>query len=1325
MAKLIMAGEFATAGEKAAAEVLKGLPHDWIIISNKVLPQSGGYTSYEMDFVIIADHWVFMLDEKSWRGEIRGNDQYWYRNGAGAEPSPLAKADRVAKVLAGWLRNAVREMGDERFVRGGVLLSLSERLPLLTNEPRAQTGVFLLKEVCKRLVRLDQDAGTLRVQDNRQQLADALLGLSAIPTMPKNIGEYTIKELLFTRPGTRAYSATLDWGTPKPFTLMAYDLGTQAADQQAAAEFYQREYVALEQLAGTGVAPQVKPPFPWSDSNTVIPIEPLPGKSLAELASPAAQDDLAEELRIVAAAFTALDTVHKAGVIHRALGPDTVYVQKGPEKSDKIKVGFNNFYAARASEQSIAVTLNELAIEDPYAAPELALGYEFATKASDTYSLALIFLERLAGQSIADLREPGVDGALGPITVPPFTARWTALSDRDANDLKYVFEGIINAPSAEKRWSAKEASELLSGLSKNLRAEQTSAEPVVLDGRYQVRAVLGKGSFAITYLARDLKAGEPDQEQSLDLVAVKQFRHATALEQIQQEWKTLKQLKSDRFPSIYGFDPDHEAQVILEYIPGETLEQLKPRLPWDLERWRAFTFDLLDALKYLEERNLLHRDIKPANIILRSDNGRPVLIDCGLSQRGNVAGRPAGSPRYMPPEAANAEQPPSSTDRYALAVVLYLALTSKYPDQTSDGDALAILQSMGRTSEDLAVIQRILTVLRAAMSREPALRPTSALAFERTLIEGMRTASVVGEESTPDLAELVNPWVDSIRSLYRNSANGNANNRGLDTDFVRQTYVPTALDTVLLPNIFANRPKAVFLSGNPGDGKTAFLGQVRQHLESQGAACRVDDPSGWEFILDGHTYRCCYDASEASGSASADEQLAAKLIGLEGAAAPETALTVLVAINDGRLADFFDRERQRFTWLATRIRVIQRSPQKTEEQVWLVDLKHRAFVRDRKPGVHEPSVALQVLNSLISADHWAVCDGCAARTVCPIMANATALRKPATAQRLEHLLLLTHLRRQRHITMRDLRSTFAYLLTSDTSCADIHEQRKTNSVARSLDYWRATFHTSVGQDDLTYDLAQLDPARETRPNLDRFLYYHRQSEDMDQRRALFAEGTDLAPQMYASEREWIADVKRRLYFEGADGALAPLGVAETSNLLAYRYAGAFLEALYSLTNDPSKAIALKRRIARGILRSDGINVEPGKNHLGLMVSASEAEGIIILKEFDLSEFKVEVEAPTTGDMVEDIPEVLKFKSLNGAAGPALKLSLDHFELLMRLADGLQPDAPELRPLLEDLIPFKNALLLEGTTDLTVIEDNGHVHHITQKNGKIVLEAAQA
>src|SRR5207247_3089451 len=132
------------------------------------------------------------------------------------------------------------------------------------------------------------------------------------------------------------------------------------------------------------------------------------------------------------------------------------------------------------------------------------------------------------------------------------------------------------------------------------------------------------------------------------------------------------------------------------------------------------------------------------------------------------------------------------------------------------------------------------------------------------------------------LVRQINPWVDQVRGLYRDSASGNADNRGLDSEFARATYVPTALDEQLLPAILRDRPPAVFLSGNPGDGKTAFLERVRGELAARQGVERQSDASGWEWSLDGHVFRSCYDASESRGALTADAQLNERLAGLEG-----------------------------------------------------------------------------------------------------------------------------------------------------------------------------------------------------------------------------------------------------------------------------------------------------------------------------------------------------------------------------------------------------------------------------------------------------------
>src|SRR5215469_14337585 len=130
MAELLSAtGSFITEGERRAAEVLKQLPDSWLVICNKTLPTPGGH-SHEMDFVVVGKRWIFLLDEKSWRGKNRGNEEQWIRMDGSSERSPLAKVDYVAKVLAGnigWKVPALKSGG--HFVQGGVLLSATDQLP--------------------------------------------------------------------------------------------------------------------------------------------------------------------------------------------------------------------------------------------------------------------------------------------------------------------------------------------------------------------------------------------------------------------------------------------------------------------------------------------------------------------------------------------------------------------------------------------------------------------------------------------------------------------------------------------------------------------------------------------------------------------------------------------------------------------------------------------------------------------------------------------------------------------------------------------------------------------------------------------------------------------------------------------------------------------------------------------------------------------------------------------------------------------------------------------------------------------------------------------
>ncbi len=1291
MAHMTYAGAFATESEKRAAAILAKLPDDWMVICNKMLATHG--RTAEIDFIIIGHCLVFLLDEKSWVDAITGTDQYWNFPNGNSVKSPINKVDYVARPLAGHLRAKVPSLPTGHFVHAGVLLTAAQQLPRLS-DPRLNDHVFLGANVNDRLITLDQQPRRVLGAQNRTAIHTCLYDLGNRPATPSRIHEYAIIDSSDGPAGSKVFQATLK-GEPR--TLMVYDL-TKSDDRAAGLAFYDREFQALHDLRATQVVAECHDPCMWSEDFRILPIIPPPGTTLAAIPMPETSVDLHDELLRAQACFESLHIIHGKNVIHRAITPSAIVIQ-GNGKGQKAI--FTHFYAARIEEQSIAPHLDLLALTDPYAHPSLAFSYGQATRATDQYSLALLFLERISRRSVTDLRRDTQ-------ALPNLYTRWSSAPQHVIEELTELFASLLNG-DLEKPRDAQTVGGIFGDLAARLKSNDQPLEQI-LDQRYKVQRLLGKGATAQTYLVTDVHF--PD----LGLWAVKQFQHAAdVLVHAQAEFNALKHIINTKYlPKIFDIaPPDKQAHVKMEYIPGQTLEELQSEFPWPLDRWWKLADHLLNALCELEEHHLLHRDVKPANIIFDTTKDRFVLIDFGFSLGVRQAAPPAGTPLYWPPEAQTSATPPPSCDRYALAIVLFRALTGVLPFVGSDKRQL----ETPFLTDPRA--QRLAKVLLDALSPDPAARPQTAELLRDQLSAAIRT-SEVPSATTAQLHPQINPWVDCVRGLIRTSISGNSDNRGLDSEFLRNTYVPTALDTRLLPAILHHRPNVVFLSGNPGDGKTAFLEQVRRWLLEHEAHEVVRNPSGWEYLLDSHHYRSCYDASESHEGLSADQQLAAKLAGFEGKHLPKLALTVLVAINDGRLADFLERHADTFGAIKQQVEHTRTRGTRPEDPVWLIDLKQRAFIA-LKPTA-PPTIARQVLTTLVNPARWSICDACSAHPICPITANAHALRQAQVAQRLEQLLVLAHLRRQRHITMRDLRSTLALLMTGNLACTDIHTAHEQGHLAdafRSLPYWQAIFTTTDGSDELLGDLAMLDPARQPHPGLDRFFHYH-QNPQATIRRQLFVDDQDLPRTQFASEREWIAALKRRLYFMSANESLptSVVPLVRPARLLPYRYTEQYI-ALLCGTADTT---LLRKHIARGLLRSDGLPLSGAADKLSLRVAYSEQQQLAVIKQFPLDQFVLEVPQPQHSAWVESIPELVIFRHRSGT--PRIELSLDLFELLMRLADGADPQSEEYKPLLEELLPFKSALLLREANELVLIEAQRRIYTVTQQDTHILLHAHQ-
>ena len=139
-----------------------------------------------------------------------------------------------------------------------------------------------------------------------------------------------------------------------------------------------------------------------------------------------------------------------------------------------------------------------------------------------------------------------------------------------------------------------------------------------------------------------------------------------------------------------------------------------------------------------------------------------------------------------------------------------------------------------------------------------------------------RPAVSLALPSSPDEADRpnYNPYVTRLLTLYSQARRTNSGTRGLD-DIARLTYVQTKLDTHLAPAISSGNYRLVIVTGNAGDGKTAFLQQVEALFRQNGASVErlpSDNGSRWEF--QGVHYETNYDGSQDEGDRSNDAVLA-------------------------------------------------------------------------------------------------------------------------------------------------------------------------------------------------------------------------------------------------------------------------------------------------------------------------------------------------------------------------------------------------------------------------------------------------------------------
>lgn len=119
--------------------------------------------------------------------------------------------------------------------------------------------------------------------------------------------------------------------------------------------------------------------------------------------------------------------------------------------------------------------------------------------------------------------------------------------------------------------------------------------------------------------------------------------------------------------------------IRMEYIDGITLNQFLETRPSATIRRRILE-QLLDALAFLHERQIIHRDIKPANILITRNGSTVKLIDFGVSDTDDYVTfkQPAGSMTFIAPEQLAGQPIDNRADIYAVGKIISLLFPHRY-----------------------------------------------------------------------------------------------------------------------------------------------------------------------------------------------------------------------------------------------------------------------------------------------------------------------------------------------------------------------------------------------------------------------------------------------------------------------------------------------------------------------------------------------------------------------------------------------------------------------------------------------------------------------
>lgn len=309
--------------------------------------------------------------------------------------------------------------------------------------------------------------------------------------------------------------------------------------------------------------------------------------------------------------------------------------------------------------------------------------------------------------------------------------------------------------------------------------ESVGKDPLIgalINDRYVVESVIGKGSSGIVYKATRLLMG---REVAVKVIHSFLGADSASLDRFVREIRAAERLRHPHIITIWesGTTDDGQPYLVMDYLEGITLADLvKQKGALHPSRVLHITKQVCEAIGEAHKQGLIHRDLKPENIILQ-ETDMPIsgdtadfvkVLDFGIADTPQESAsrtqfsKPktvAGSPAYMSPEQCQGFALDHRSDLYSLGVIVYEMFCGVRPFDADDLMGLMYMTvsapppKMGELRPDMKFSDRVEAVLQKALAKSPDQRYDSTKDFWKDLEEASQGGEVRPSREVVNVSE--------------------------------------------------------------------------------------------------------------------------------------------------------------------------------------------------------------------------------------------------------------------------------------------------------------------------------------------------------------------------------------------------------------------------------------------------------------------------------------------------------------------------------------------------------------------------------------------